>query len=136
MFIFLDFVKTEKGNSAARQNTISLSQYFLLSVTDFLSNKTTRRRSLGECKQLLSKIDNECLVGEQMLQNYLMLKSPPVWHHFSFVRVHQSIEVYAIFRFEPMHLFSLGLSKMPKERFFNYLSDQYRTSLALTYQSG
>lgn len=57
-------------------------------------------------------------------------------NQFPLLGVLQSLDVYASFKFEPMHTLALGLSKMLGEYLFSCLSDADNKSFAITYQSG
>lgn len=52
-----------------------------------------------------------------------MLTTAPILSIFPFAGVHPSVKLYAIFRFEPMHVLSLGVSNMIKECLVNILGD-------------
>lgn len=107
-----------------------------LSITDFSSNNTKRKRCLNTFKKRLSKMDNESKVCEQMLWNCLMFETSHVLYQFSFVNLYASVKIYAIFIFKPKHSLELELSKLLLEFIFNYLTGQDRSSLAVRYQWG
>lgn len=52
----------------------------------------------------------------------------PVPHSFPFIGIHSCVDIYAIFRFEPMHPVSHGISRLLEECLVNYLGDCERTS--------
>lgn len=63
-----------------------------------------------------------------------MLPIAPVFSKFPFIGVHSLVEIYAIFRFEPVHMLLLGSSKLVKEWSVLYLSDLSRVSSAIRYR--
>lgn len=66
-----------------------------------------------------------------------MLEVPPESHNFLIVGIHNSVDTYAIFRFEPVHTSSpLILFRMLKECIIKNFTDPQRTSYAIQYRSG
>lgn len=55
----------------------------------------------------------------------------PILVRFPFGETHPSVDIYAIFRFEPMQILSLGVIRMLKECLWNMLSDDIITTNAL-----
>lgn len=64
-----------------------------------------------------------------------MLSWPPVLSNFVMVGITPCMDVYAIFRYEPMHDFSLGITNMMKECYINMLGCWTKTSSALVMTS-
>lgn len=64
-----------------------------------------------------------------------MLQIPPVFRLFSFIGLHSSVDLYAIFRFQFLHALVLGISKMLKECLYSYLWDVSRFISAMEYRS-
>ena len=65
-----------------------------------------------------------------------MIPVPPVLNSFPFVGIHPSVDIYAIFGFEPMHNLSLGISKLLKECTVSYLKDDKRVRTSIETLSG
>lgn len=63
-------------------------------------------------------LENAVLVDNNIMrQGQILLSTRPVlsiFRSFPFVRIHSLVDLFAIFRNEPMHAFSLGISKMWK----------------------
>lgn len=64
------------------------------------------------------------------------LPIPPVIYDFSLVGIHESVDIYAIFRFDSLHCLPSGVSKLLKEWLFNVLSDPNHSSCSTTLSSG
>lgn len=62
-----------------------------------------------------------------------MLCILPVFSRFAFMGVSPVVDIYAIFRVEPMHTLSLGISKNLKECAVMILKDEERTSSAIPF---
>lgn len=60
-------------------------------------------------------------------QELLMLSVIRILHLFSLVGVHSSVAIYVIFMFNPMHVLSLGISRLFKECLINVLDDTEAT---------
>lgn len=86
--------------------------------------------------ELLFKIAKELVVGEQVLQDYSMFKTPPDSHQFSYVSLQALVAIHTTFRFEPMHSLPLGRSKMLEENLLNDHPDQHKTTTPIPFQSG
>lgn len=72
---------------------------------------------------------------EQTLIKKSMHPCLPILDRFPFAGIHPSVHVYVVFRLEPMHVLSLGISKLLEECVLNMLSDSERKkSLILTIQ--
>lgn len=55
---------------------------------------------------------------------------------FLFVGIHPSMELYNIFRAEPMHVLSLGINTMLNERLAKMAGDQQRMTLVMNDSQG
>lgn len=108
----------------------------LIRKEDFHTNKYVKSRGLGESMKLLSDCRSEWTIAQQKIAELSILKIPPILQDFPLVRVHESVDVYALFRFEPTHCLSLGLSKLLNECHYNYSSDSNRSSTSVTFSSG
>lgn len=53
-----------------------------------------------------------------------------------FARIHEGVDVYVIFRFEPLHNLSLGVSRLLKKFICNMLGDKSRETGAMKTRSG
>lgn len=65
-----------------------------------------------------------------------MISIPPVLSHFPLVGIHPCVDTYEIFKFEPMHSLSLGVSKLLKECCAAMLSYASRNSSAMRTAAG
>lgn len=65
-----------------------------------------------------------------------MLLVLPVFHTFSLVKVYHSVDIYAVFKVESLHMLSLGGSRLLKECLINMLSDDKKTTIARRKSNG
>lgn len=65
-----------------------------------------------------------------------MQKVPPVLVSFPKLAIHPSVDMYAVFRYEPMHNLSLGVSNILKLLLFTIVKDCYRTSKSICTMYG
>lgn len=86
---------------------------------EFLSRTFKCQRNLLKTKALLA--DLSCFMKrsseEDTLAELSMLSRLPVLYAIPIIGVHLSVDLYATFRFEPIHSSSLGLSRLLKEIF-------------------
>lgn len=61
---------------------------------------------------------------------------PPVLLKFLFVGIEPVFNFYNLFKFEPMHLFSLGISKILKVCAISMLTDESRSPTSILYATG
>lgn len=71
----------------------------------------------------------------EIFKNISMLSLPPVLPNFPSVGIHTSVDINAIFTFEPMHSLSLVISKLLNECTFSLLKDEKRYSSAMSTKS-
>jgi len=69
--------------------------------------------------------------AKKQLYNMSMLEIAPVLSKFPFVGICPCVDSFAIFRLEPMHPFSLGISKLIKHCAYNMLLDESRKSSSM-----
>lgn len=93
-------------------------------------------RTLAHTKQLLTGLERGIDSVMEDLKQFSMLSIPPVLSAFPMIGVHPCVDIYDIFRFEPMHNLSLGVSKMLKDCATIMLRDENRTSPAMITSSG
>lgn len=65
-----------------------------------------------------------------------MLPAPPLLHTFRIVGFHPTVHIYAVFRVDPMHVLSLGVSKLLKEFLINMSSNDKRTTISMRKSIG
>lgn len=92
-------------------------------------------RSLCEAMQLLDGSQNVSEKDEVLAQRS-MLPIPPILHTFPHIGLHPCVDIYRVFRCEPMHVFSLGLSPLLKECMCSMLKDENRVTKAMMTTSG
>lgn len=108
---------------------------------DMADSTFARRRTLRETLELLENIriargtESPGAVVEQ-LDERSMLSIRPVLSNFPLVGIHSCVDLYTIFRFEPMHGLSLGVSKLLKECAIALLGDSSRASSSMVTGKG
>ena len=70
------------------------------------------------------------------LEDLSMHSLPPVLSKFPHAGIHPCVDSYSIFRFEPLHNFSLGVSKLIKECASDLLRDEKRFTSNITKKDG
>lgn len=108
----------------------------LSELTNFNSNRAARKRTLVESNEILKKASRGSSIEAQRLVEYSTLLLLPVLHQFPLLRVHESVGVYSILRFEPAHTLAPGLSKMVKECLLSHSSDPDKKPHTTTFRSG
>lgn len=83
-----------------------------LQVTNFVRSK---RWCLQETIVLLNYFKRCSRQAEEKLQNLSMLSIRPVLSEFPLVGIHSIVDIYRIFRFQPLHNLSLGASSLLKK---------------------
>lgn len=73
---------------------------------------------------------------ELTLHKLSMLPVPPVLHNFPMVEVHPSVDIYAAFRPEPMHVLSLCVGRLLKECLVHMLSHDEESTNAMCKSNG
>lgn len=68
---------------------------------------------------------------ERIFINYLCSWCSRCLQSFAPVRIHPSVDIYAIFRFKPMHVFHIVTSRLLKEHFVGMVNDNDKTVVAL-----
>lgn len=69
---------------------------------------------------LLHHLKNGFFEAQAKTQHFSMLPVSLVINIFSFVVVETSVDLYATFRFEPLHAHSFGISRKLNELFLKY----------------
>lgn len=87
----------------------------------------------SEIQTFLSELKKRSVIAEHQHQQSYMLPITPVLSQFPFIGVCNLSDLYAIFRFEPMHALSVGILKMLRDCLVSYLSDSMRFSAAMKY---
>lgn len=95
-----------------------------------------RYRCTEESRQIIKAIDGNVATAFDKLKQMSMLPLLPVLSSFPLVAIHPCNDIYNIFRFEPMHFLSLGISKMLKECAVEMLKDENRTTSAILSRAG
>ena len=87
----------------------------LLFCTNELERTAEKTRQL--LRSITSNVNTICSSrdGVEEVNSLSMFSIPPVLSNFPLVGIHESVDIYAISRFEPLHNFPLGISKMLKE---------------------
>lgn len=92
------------------------------------------RRTLRKTKNLLNNIQENSKASEaakESLKDQYLFPVAPVPFKFTTFGVAHCVNIYAIFRIEPMHLLSIGICGMPKEYLWNFLEDCNRSAKGL-----
>lgn len=97
---------------------------------------TATARSVHETEIMLSKLKQQTPGIDEEFQRKSMLSIPPLLSTFPMMSIHSSVDLYTLFRFEPMHNLSLGISKLLKECCVLMLKDSERTSPAMCTMTG
>lgn len=92
-------------------------------MSDFRMNKKMDRRTLIFSKNLVTSFLNGSVNVYIKLKSFSMLAILPLLHSFLLMAVNESVDMYFIFRFEPLNFLSLGLSRTLKEYLYKYLCD-------------
>lgn len=106
------------------------------SKEDLQKYKKCRKRGLSKIWSLFEMLNrNERsveTVAEKLTYQSLLL-FPPILRAFPFVGITRCVDKYSLFRVEPMHLFSLDISRMLEDCLWNFLGDSTRTRQALKF---
>lgn len=120
-------MKTGFLSSVARDHFHRVTSVLLKMLA---SNRTAQKRDLSSCKSLLLRLQAGFCIPEQNVCELSLLPIPPVLHDFPLLRLHESVDTYAIFYFEPLHFLSLGLIEVLKKCLYRYFSNPDSRSTA------
>lgn len=93
-------------------------------------------RSLKDTSIMVSRLNVRSPGIEEEFQSKSMLSIPPILSQFPCMSLHPSVDIYTLFRYEPMHNLSLGISKLLKECCVYMLKDTERSSPAMCTMAG
>lgn len=96
-------------------------------VTDAIPRSLYKTKSLSESNARNPTRDK----GEDKLQKLSMLLVLPMLNSFQMVEMHPSVDVNAIFWFEPMHVLHLGINNFSKNLLCTCLKAMWKLLLCL-----
>ncbi|NJK52916.1 MAG: hypothetical protein HC936_08975 [Leptolyngbyaceae cyanobacterium SU_3_3] len=97
------------------------------------------RRCIQHSRDMMERASSTSLMGrdlEQFFGEESMLPLLPVLSDFPFVGTQPTLDIYSIFRYEPMHCLSLGVGRTLKECIVHMLGDEQRVSSDMRCQNG
>lgn len=90
----------------------------------FASGQASTKRTLKNSLYVLASKISSSPFAEEKLWTFSLLPMPPVYLKFSSISIYSSVNIRSIFRVEPMHAFTLELTKILKECLFPFSSVQ------------
>lgn len=85
-------------------------------------------------RKLETKLQNP--KWNQLQTNYQYCQLQLSFTHFAMIGVHSSVDIHDVFRVDPMHVLSHGVSRLLKECLINMLSSDKETTTAMRLSNG
>ena len=127
-----DLLGLKRGNQ-----TPSPCYQCLVRKESMAESSFAKSRSLMHTRRLIERLgtseNRETLEELATLSMHPIL---PVFADFPFVGIHESVDIYSIFDYDPMHVLSLGISRLLKECLWELLDDSNRKTSALRTSNG
>lgn len=97
------------------------------------------KRNAQKTQELMKSASQKSLTAKELEQYFAeesMLPLSPVLPNVLFAGAYLTVDIYSIFRYEPMHSLSLGVGRMLNEYIVYSLGDDRRLSSAMRRQNG
>lgn len=98
---------------------------------DFNLNKSVTNRRLVQSLNLFMEYRNESAIVQQNMSEQIIHLILLALCYFSLIGFHDSVYVYALFRFGPVRCVFYGLPQLPNGCLFNYSSDPNKAHFLL-----